>query len=81
MECGEKVDLDTELDRLYRTIVSDGLDQPGTGRSTRMSQTAMIGPITQVDRYTFLSSSYLIVFIFRLLYKIPICKNYKLKYR
>ena len=51
MECGEKVDLDTELDRLYRTIVSDGLDQPGTGRSTRMSQAAVIGPITQADRY------------------------------
>ena len=51
MECGEKVDLDTELDRLYRTIVSDGLDQPGAGRSTRMSQAALIGPITHADRY------------------------------
>eukprot|EP00112_Aurelia_sp_Birch-Aquarium-sp1_P006405 Seg1708.3 transcript_id=Seg1708.3/GoldUCD/mRNA.D3Y31 product="Cilia- and flagella-associated protein 46" protein_id=Seg1708.3/GoldUCD/D3Y31 len=50
MECGEKVDIDTELDRLYRTIVSDGLDQPGTGRSTRLSQTAVIGPIAQVER-------------------------------
>ena len=51
IEGGEKVDIDMEIDRLYRTIINDGIEPQGTGRSTRLGQITSVGPITQTEKY------------------------------
>ena len=51
IESSEKVDIDLELDKLYRAICNDGVETPGTGRSTRIGQTSSIGPISQTEKY------------------------------
>ncbi|XP_065072026.1 cilia- and flagella-associated protein 46-like isoform X1 [Rhopilema esculentum] len=50
IESSEKVDIDLELDKLYRAICNDGVETPGTGRSTRIGQTSSIGPISQTEK-------------------------------
>ena len=45
------MDVEVEIDRLYRTIINDGVEPQGTGRSTRMSQASMGGPIPQSEKY------------------------------
>lgn len=51
IESGEKIEVDAELDRIFRTTINDGMEPQGTGRSTRMGQINTSGPITKSEKY------------------------------
>ena len=45
------MDVDSEVDRLYRTIINDGIEPQGANSRTRLSQITSSGPIAQSDKY------------------------------